>query len=87
MPDPEENDKVNEPQANYSIEDKKITFFSSFAEQEAYELKQMALQTHKQSLDKLEQLRLFFLKQHLLPDGNWKPIERIITITNSKTNA
>ncbi|HVA97297.1 MAG TPA: hypothetical protein VNG53_00260 [Bacteroidia bacterium] len=48
------SNKVSEPTANY--QSKKITFFNSFEEQAAYELKQMAALS---SIQILQQLRKF----------------------------
>ena len=80
-----EQSQANEPIVHYSTGGKKLVFFSSFEQQEEYELKQMASLTKDELLNKLEDMRKFFLRDHLLPDGNWAPVKRIITIIKATT--
>ena len=70
--------EVNEPAISYGK--RTIHVFKSFAEEEQFKLKKMAAMTPEQLMDTLEAMRRFFLKEHLLADGKWKPLERIITI-------
>ncbi len=74
--------KVNEPQAEYQKSDnsRTIHFFSSFDEQEEFHRKQMALLTHEELLTKLDQMRRYFLREHLFSDGSWKPLAKTIRI-------
>ncbi len=69
---------VEEPITAY--EKSVIKIFKSFEEQAEYQLQQMAKRTKLELMDKLEELRIHFLKEHLLPNGKWKPIEKKITI-------
>ena len=80
-----EQSQVNEPAIHYSPGGKKLVFFNSFEQQEEYELKQMASLSKDELLNKLEDMRKFFLRDHLLPNGNWAPVKRIITILKAKT--
>ena len=45
-----------------------------------YHLQKMALQSHEECLQKLDELRRIFYKEYLLPDGSWPPIAKVITI-------
>jgi len=74
--------KAEEPSSSYNRGEIKI--FHSFEEQEEYQLQKMSNRTYKERLDHLELLRKFFLREYLLPDGNWAPIEKIITIQKPK---
>jgi hypothetical protein len=40
----------------------------------------MALQSHEECLQKLDELRRIFYKEYLLPDGSWPPIAKVITV-------
>jgi len=73
------SNELKEPFANHYGK-KEIYIFNSFEEQNDYHLQKMALQTPRESLEKLEELRKIFYKKYLLPDGTWPPIARIITI-------
>ncbi len=81
----QKNAKVKEPIIQYGKGEKKIIFFHSFEQQEEYELKQMALLTKAERMKRLEEMRKFFLQKFLLPDGNWVPVARTITIQTPKT--
>ena len=76
--------KVEEPISLYKRGEIKI--FHSFEEQEEYQLQQMANRSYKERLEHLEMLRKFFLKDYLLPNGEWAPIEKIITIQKPKVS-
>lgn len=69
---------VNEPIAVYG--DTRIHIFKSFEEQKEFKVLEMAKLSPTQLMDKLEAMRKIFLRNYLLPDGNWKPIEKTITI-------
>jgi hypothetical protein len=77
-----EPNQSNEPLGTYA--NGKIIFFKSFDEQEEYERRKMASLSHDELIDKLENMRKFFFKKYLLPDGSWPPLERIITIQKPK---
>ena len=74
--------EVNESTTDYQKIDnsKTIHFFSSFEEQEEFHRKQMASLTHEELLTNLERMRRLFLREHILPDGKWKPLARTIRI-------
>lgn len=76
----EENDIVNEPAFEYSKNQKEITFFNSFDEIEDFGRLKMAKMTPAERLNNLEQMRKFFYKDYLNPDGTWPPLDRVITV-------
>lgn len=80
MDEKNENSKneLNEPSVSYGNL-KQITFFNSHEEQELFHIQQMANRSPEESMKVLEQLRRIVFKEYLLPDGNWKPIEKVIT--------
>ena len=79
--------KASEPKEDYGSKnaDKAIRFFSSFEEMEEYGRQRMADNTQEERLRNLEAMRKIFLRQYLLPDGNWPPLARVITIKEPKT--
>ncbi|MCB0472603.1 MAG: hypothetical protein KDC56_06050 [Flavobacteriaceae bacterium] len=77
--------EAREPLTFYADTGKKIVFFQSHKQQEIYELKQMAAMTPAERLHKLEEMRKFFLRQFLLPNGDWPPVRRTITFTKPVT--
>ncbi len=78
----DEKNIVNDPASEYANNQKanKITFFNSFDEMEDFGRLQMAKMTAAERLDKLEQMRKFFYKDYLNPDGTWPLLDRVITI-------
>lgn len=80
----ENENKVNEPAADYvkPLPDNKrsITFFKSFEEAELHGLKEMAAHSHAQRLINLEIIRKRTYAHLLLPNGEWPPLKRVITI-------
>ena len=77
----DEQDKVNEPAVTYrTVHQNKITFFNSFEEAEEHGLKQMAAHSYAERLANLEVLRKRTYKHLLLANGEWPPIEKMITI-------
>ena len=79
---PDEKDIVNESAFEYSNSqnEKKITFFNSFDEMEDFGKLKMAKMTAAERLTTLEQMRKFFYKDYLKPDGTWPPLDRVITV-------
>ena len=74
--------KVNEP-VNDFIDLQKlksITFFNSLNEMEDFDRLKMARMTGEERMEKLEQMRNFFYKEYLNPDGTWPPLDRVIRI-------
>jgi hypothetical protein len=79
----EDADKVNEesPGRHPSPHpNRTITFFKSFEEARDGRRQQMANRTPRQRLQVLEQMRKHFLKDYLLPNGKWPPLQLVITI-------
>jgi hypothetical protein len=80
----EEDNKVNEPGVEYRgnkpAAKRSITFFNSFEEAELHSLKQMAAHSPEERLANLEILRKRTWHHLLLPNGQWHPLPRIITI-------
>jgi hypothetical protein len=79
----DDQNKVNEPGVEYSPAGKStrtITFFKSFEEAELHGLRQMASHTYEERLANLEILRKRTYHHLLLPNGQWPPLKRIITI-------
>ena len=73
----EKENKLNEPGVSYG---KKITFFNSFEEAELHGLKEMAGHSYAQRMENLEVLRKRMFADRLDANGNWLPLERVITI-------
>ena len=63
---------------------KKIQIFTSFEEEKSYEAKKQVSLTYNERLTQLECLRKIIYKEHLLPDGSWKPLVKKITIVTNK---
>ncbi|MGQ0828978.1 MAG: hypothetical protein ACT4ON_11365 [Bacteroidota bacterium] len=74
---------VKEPLVSYG--DKSIHVFNSFKEQEEYLRKKMAELSPKELMNKLEEMRKFFMRDQLLSNGNWPALEKKITIQEPKT--
>jgi hypothetical protein len=74
----EKPDKAEEPSVAYGS--KRLTFFNSFDEAEEHSLKEMKGHTFEQRLANLEILRKRYFNSLLLPNGNWPPLKRIITV-------
>ena len=73
--------KVEEPVATYSVSmDKTIHFFSSHEEENEYVAKQRAALSYEERMTYIEDLRKKVFNSYLLPDGSWKPIEKIVEI-------
>ncbi len=70
--------ELNEPSVGYNR--KEIMVFYSAEEQADYERKIMASLTHEELLSKLEAMRKFFLRDYLLPNGEWPPLSKKIRI-------
>lgn len=62
---------------------KKIQVFTSQEEEMDFEAKRQALLTYTERLSNLEVLRKMLYKEHLLPDGTWKPLVKKITIVKA----
>jgi hypothetical protein len=75
----EKDNKKNGPEVAYASE-KKITFFNSFAEAEEHGLRQMANHSYEERLRNLETIRRRTYGHLLLPNGNWPPLKKTITI-------
>lgn len=71
--------ELKEPSVSY-FSKKEIHIFNSFEEQNDFHLQKMALQSHEECLQKLDELRRIFYKEYLLPDGSWPPIAKVITV-------
>jgi hypothetical protein len=73
---------VNESATAYQtqLKTKSITFFNSLNEMEDFDRLKMAKMTAAERLEKLEQMRKFFYKEYLNPDGTWPPLDRVIRI-------
>jgi hypothetical protein len=59
---------------------KKITFFNSFEEAEEHGLREMAGHSHEERLRNLEIIRRRTYSHLLLPNGQWPPLKKVITI-------
>lgn len=80
---PKKENKAEEPAASYKSRSFKI--FSSFEEQENYHLKQMASLSREELMNKLEEMRKFFMREYILPGGEWPPLKKTISIKSPKT--
>lgn len=81
------DDNINEPEAIYGAvpSKKKIVFFNSFDEAEEYGLKEMAGHSYEERLQNLETMRKRMYAHLLLPNGEWPPLKKIITIEKAST--
>lgn len=61
----------------------KIQVFTSVEEEKRFEAKKQAMLSYRERLSNLEILRKMLYKEHLLPDGTWKPLVKKITIVKS----
>jgi hypothetical protein len=71
-------EEVNEPAVGHGK--RTIHFFNSFEEQEEFQRAEMAKLNHEELMTKLEMMRKFFLREHLLPNGKWPSLSKVITI-------
>lgn len=62
---------------------KKIQVFTSVEEEKRFEANKQAMLSYHERLSNLEVLRKMLYKEHLLPDGTWKPLVKKITIVRS----
>ena len=80
----DEKNKLNEPGAEYvkpAVDNtRSITFFNSFDEAELQGLKEMAAHTHHERMANLEIIRKRNYSHLLLPNGQWPPLQKVITI-------
>ncbi|GDX51092.1 hypothetical protein LBMAG27_01390 [Bacteroidota bacterium] len=86
----EEENKVNEPIADYSFQkpesNSTIQFFSSLDEMGDQQLKKMAAMSHHELLNQLNVLRKITYKEFLDSDGKWLPIKKVFSMTKLKVN-
>lgn len=77
-----EPSSFNEFGVEYIKNEKKwIHVFSSFEDEKNYNSKKQASLSYDERLSQLEELRKLVYKDYLLPDGNWPPLAKVITIT------
>ena len=76
--------KVSQVNETVGIYKQEIHFFSSMGGQEEYSRKKMAAMSPAELLDKLEEMRRFFLSKYLDSNGNWRPLAKKITIKEPK---
>lgn len=81
MKEEKKDKEVNEPAAEYSSLKKKITVFSSFEAMEEHTHRALAALSYEERLCNLETLRKRIFNKSLLPNGNWPPLSRKLTIT------
>ncbi|MCX6257049.1 MAG: hypothetical protein NTW49_03990 [Bacteroidia bacterium] len=62
---------------------KTILVFDSPEEQKEYERRCMASLSPSQLIDNLEKMRKMFLSEYLTIDGDWPPLDKVITIIYS----
>ena len=79
--------KVEEPEVAYEkAMDKTVRFFSSYEEENEYVAKQRAALSYEERMTYIEDLRKKVFNSYLMPDGRWKPIEKIFKIMSPYTN-
>ena len=79
--------KVEEPEVAYEKSpDKTVRFFSSYEEENEYVAKQRAALSYEERMTYIEDLRKKVFTGYLMPDGRWKPIEKIFKIMSPYTN-
>jgi hypothetical protein len=85
----DETNRVSEERSewhSFASGRKTITYFKSFEEARDYGRQQMASRSPKERLEVLEEMRKHFLKDFLLPDGKWPPIQPVIAIKKGVFN-
>lgn len=81
-----DNEPIKPDEFSDNYKRRSIAVFSSFEDQELYEIQKNNSLSPEERIEKLEKLRKIFLKQYLLPNGNWPSLSRTISIHNPKAS-